>query len=150
MAATPITLASPEVIAAVRDLEDVQLAPRTLADWAARDIAVPSFWDRKRGRAHARRYTFADFFRVIVIVRLRALGVSMQRIRRVLDYIDNAHPDLFRYRTRKLLYFVGDRVVVRAPGEPDMEVPGGQTVIAFDLAEIDRREAREVFNAHAG
>jgi len=129
-----ITLTAPEVVEVIRDLDGETLLPRTLASWAATDVAVPSFWPRKRGRYNPRLYTLPDVARVRLIVRLRGAGISLQRVRSILASIDATNPDLFTRRTTATLVIEGWRgVIVKRPGKADRELPSGQQ--RLDLSE---------------
>lgn len=143
---TTLTLESPDVIRAIRDLDGVDMPLRTLASWATRGVVVPAFWPRKRGRANPRRYTFTDLLRARLVARLRYVaGMSMHDVRRVLRYLDTNVPDVWAWRSEyQLIVSTNGTVLVREPDGPDIDVPTGQTVMEFDLAEI-RNTTREAF-----
>jgi len=132
-----LTLTTPQVVAAIEELEGVELPVWTLTNWAKSDVAVPSHWPRRKGRYNVRHYTLADLNRVRLIVRLRAAGLPMQRVRRVLDYLDSHHSNVFAHRTNKRLIVDGYRVRVHGAGA-DVEAPTGQSVFEFELGELSR------------
>ena len=126
-----IALSTSQLIEAIDETEGIRLTPQTLSTWAQREIAVPSVrWPRKRGRAHARFYSLADLKRIRLIVRLRESGVSMQRVRAILDYIDAYYPQVFSRRTKLELRLVGYRVEIVSPRSA-VEAPSGQVTLRF-------------------
>ena len=133
--AESITFTSPEVIDAIEYLEGVELPPRTLSYWAMTGLVEPSFWPRKRGRWNVRRYTVSDLNRVRLVVRLQTDGLSLQRVRTILETLDTHYPDVFRHRSRKQIVIAGDAVLVRTGTGPDVQLPDGQSVFTFDVAE---------------
>jgi DNA-binding transcriptional MerR regulator len=79
------TLTTPQLLAAVEELEGERLDDSTIGRWAAQGVVEPSAgWDRQTGRHHARRYTTQDLAVVRLVVRLRQAGVSMQRVAAIL------------------------------------------------------------------
>ncbi len=123
-----LALNTPQVIAAVRQLEGQKLNQRTLAAWAQMEIAVPSVaWERKRGRYSARVYNLADLARIRLVVRLRRAGLSMSRVRAVLAYLNRELPEALKPKTQAVLIVDGWRaVIVGHAKSPDLEVPSGQ------------------------
>jgi len=123
-----LTLNTPQVVAAVRQLEGQKLNQRTLAAWAQMEIAVPSVaWERKRGRYSARIYSLADLARIRLVVRLRKAGLSMPRVRAVLAYLNRELPEALKPKTQAVLIVDGWRaILVGQARSPDLEVPSGQ------------------------
>lgn len=130
-----ITLTEIQVLAALRDLEDVDVPRRTLGWWADQGIAEPSIWPRVKGPAGKKHYSLADLRRLRLIVRLRDRhGVSLPRIRPVLAFLDGRYPGVWRLRAEPtVLVDERGRVSVQEPGRAAVDVPSGQTVL--DLVE---------------
>jgi len=140
-----LTLASPQVVTAVKDLEGEDLNPRTLASWAAKGIAVPSFWPKKKGRYNVRHYTLEDLARVRLVVRLRyKKHLSMAKVLSILAYLDRELREALKPKTKDVLIVDGWRgVIVRRPGRAALELPSGQTVLPLnDLVEGNEAAAR--------
>jgi len=140
-----LTLASPQVVAWVKDVEGADLNPRTLASWAAKGIAVPSFWPKKKGRYNVRHYTLEDLARVRLVVRLRKQHLSMAKVLSILAYLDRELRDALKPKTKSVLIVDGwrGRLTVRRPGRPDVEAPSGQTVLPLaDVVKGNEAAAR--------
>ena len=143
----PLTLTTPQVIAAVARLDDLQLTQQTLQEYSATRLVVPSRpAPATGGRGLAHRYTLADLARLRLVLKLRGEGLPMQRVRRVVAEIADRLPELLRPNTRAVLEVVGGRaVIVRRPGEADVEIPGTQLRLPLvDCVKGNAEIARDV------
>jgi len=131
-----LTMTSPQLLAAIRELEGEELHERTLAHWAQMEIAPPSVeWARRRGRKFVRRYNLADLARVRLVMHLKRGGVSMAKIRSVLAFLNGELPEVMKPKTKARLIVDGWRgVIVHRLGRPDVDVPTGQ--LRLDLASV--------------
>lgn len=145
-----LTLTSPEVLAAVLELDGVELPARTLARWAAWGLVVPSVrWDNKRGIAHTRRYNLSDLSRTRLCVALRKNGFSLGDTRVALAYLEHQLPDVLRPHTDAVLQVdTRGRATVHLPGQSDVELkPAGQLRLELKLSDVvkgNERVARKV------
>jgi DNA-binding transcriptional MerR regulator len=85
---TSIALTTNDVIAAVRALEQEPIPERTLARWAASALASPSIRAGAPAPGGGRLYSLTDLARIRLIVQLRRRGLSANRIRILLAYLD--------------------------------------------------------------
>ena len=150
--ATPLYLTSPQLAAALEKLEHERIPLRTIASWAYSNVLVPSVdWQHKR-RA-TRLYTLRDLARARLIVRLRSKGLSMQRVRVALAYLDAAGDtrELFRRNSTAALFFQewrGELVIVRE-GEAPRATSGQLYLPLFKFMVGNVEAAREARRAAA-
>src|SRR5436190_19199634 len=84
-------LSTQEMLQAIETLEGKPVPERTLTYWT-HDGLVPASVRGQRGRRVERWYSRADLLRLRVIVRLKKLGLSLQRIRKALEQVDRSDP----------------------------------------------------------
>lgn len=126
-----IYLTTAQLQAALFSLEGVTVPVRTIALWATTGIVPPSVdWTRRR-RA-PRLYSTHDVARARLVVRMRAQGITMVRVRAVLAHLDAQERDVFRSRSSTVLVINGWRAILHKPGEPGRTVPEGQFVLPLD------------------
>jgi DNA-binding transcriptional MerR regulator len=106
---------------------------RQLDYWAREDIVVPSIADA-RGSGSQRRWSFTDILELKLIKKLMDTGVSLQQVRRALDYV--------RDRLGKSLqdvYLFSDGTSIFAGTSPDEIVDllrGGQGVFGIAVGKV--------------
>lgn len=145
-----LTLTTPELLAAVAQLEGATLPARTLASWAAKGLVLPSVrWDRRRGRYSPRIYSLADVALVRLIVRLRSRGVSMPQVQAMLAYLGAELREVLKPGTRAALVVDGQRVYIQRPGAADVEVPTGQLRLRLDSVLVGNMKAAREARAAA-
>jgi DNA-binding transcriptional MerR regulator len=69
------------------------VAPSALHYWDKSDLIKPSLRPAA-GRGSRRLYSFPDLVQILVVARLRSMGLSLQRIRRCLAYLREEFPHL--------------------------------------------------------
>ena len=84
-------LSTREMLRAIEKLEGAPVPERTLTYWT-HDGLVPASVRGQRGRRIERWYSRADLLRLRVVVRLKKLGLSLQRIRKALEQVDRSDP----------------------------------------------------------
>lgn len=124
--AIPLCLTSEQLATAVSQVEGKVLPVRTLAKWAATRLLTPSVqW------THARRtprlYSLRDMARARLILRLRAAGISMGKVRVILAELaaQDDLRELLSPNSRAVLEVQGWRVILHRRGQAK-ELPDGQ------------------------
>jgi len=136
------TFTAPQVLRLLNDVDGIPIGRDRLTIWAQTGVAVPSFWpvaDGKPGGRYAvRSYTRAELHRVRLVAQLRYVhGVSMPTVRRVLNYLDENHPQVFTKRSTRTLMIAGKAIYLHTPGQPDVQLPDGQAALQFDLRRVE-------------
>ncbi|MDQ1736549.1 MAG: hypothetical protein QOH56_2800 [Pseudonocardiales bacterium] len=103
------------------------LSNRQLAYWAQRDIASPTIEGRVTDHRIVRLYDFRDLMSLLVAVRLRDQGISLQHIRRVVQRLKESGYDQpltqLRFATLgKSIYFQHDDGSWEGDPRPDQIV----------------------------
>jgi len=93
-----------------------QISSRQLQWWDERKVVSPSHKNRRRG------YARQDLFQVLVVAALRAKGLSLQRIRKVLRLLrrDLEQHSLDLWRSETGLYLLTDCSSVHLEQEPQV------------------------------
>jgi DNA-binding transcriptional MerR regulator len=118
----------------------VGLPLRTLDSWDRSGLIKPSL-RQSRGRGGVREYHFNDLIALKIAVKLRTKGISIQSVRKIMDYLNQRYRNDF-YLSNTLL--VADNTNVYEP-QNDVELLSllkkpGQCVFIFAL---DVRPIRE-------
>jgi DNA-binding transcriptional MerR regulator len=147
-------LTSPQLVAAIRELEGVDVPIATLQAWSVAGTLVPTVrWDRAKGRYHPRLYSVGDLLTARLIVRLRYReNVPMPRVREVLAYLDGLGVLRSPAVARRAVVAVDDRsgrVTVGRAGER-IEVPTGQRLLPLQDVAADVRHVAERAMRRAG
>ncbi len=89
------------------------------------------YWDRSgllrpsgrsaQGRGSQRLYSFQDLVKLRAVSGLRKAGVSLQRIRRSLEYLGTAHPEIEDPLRELRLHTDGRNILISSDGEPYLE-----------------------------
>jgi DNA-binding transcriptional MerR regulator len=149
--AIPLTLTSAELVAAVGKLEGKPLPIRTLAKWAAMGVLTPSVqWTGQR--RSPRIYVLRDLAKARLILRLRAAGISMPKVRVILAELAAREDlrELLRPHSRAVLEVNGWRTTLHRDGQVAREVPSGQLLLPLiDVVRGNEDAAREVRRAVA-
>lgn len=111
------------------------LAEARLRYWAQTGFVGPSV--RRGGRAY---YTFEDLIGVKVAKELLDGGLPLQRVRRNLDALRAALPDVERPLTRLRVCSDGDKVVVQGQ-DVAYEPASGQLLLSFAVASLTSQVA---------
>lgn len=117
-------------VARIFDLQEARLRY-----WAQTGFVGPSV-----RRGHRAFYTFEDLLAVKMAKELLEAGLPLQRVRKNLDALRAALPQLDRPLTRLKIACDGDRVVVVAD-DVAFEPTTGQLRLQFDVASLDARIA---------
>lgn len=137
MPTTQFLMTSAQVLRAISELDGEVLALRTLASWASLKLVIPHVWPKQR--LEARLYSPANLAEARLVVRLRRLGLSLQRVRQIM-----ARPDVrqaLKPSTREVLIVQGQRVFVRHPeADVDVEQPSGQYTIRLADVHVGLQE----------
>lgn len=144
--ALPLVLNSKQLLEAVARLEHQRLAPRTLAQWAATNLVLPSV-DWPRRHRSPRLYGLRDLAKARLVLRLRAAGISMPRVRVVMAELAATDdlPMLLRPESRAWLSVDGYRVRIHRVGQPPLELPQRQFVLELrDVAINNAEVVREI------
>jgi DNA-binding transcriptional MerR regulator len=80
-----------QIYSAAAARQIVGLSQRCLDYWDERGIVKPSVVSAS-GRGSERRYSFDDLHRLALVKRLRAAGISLQKIRKALDTLKKRWP----------------------------------------------------------
>jgi DNA-binding transcriptional MerR regulator len=149
MKGTPMKLAltTPELIAAIHELEDADVPTSTAAYWAKIGIVTPSVaWSRQRGRTHQRLYSVADLIRARLVVRMRRAGIPMSIVRTCLAYHGDELADVVRRRAHAELVIDGVRAVIVRRGQ-HVELPSGQIRLPLRDVAVDAETVRRLIAA---
>jgi DNA-binding transcriptional MerR regulator len=114
----------------VRDI--IGLTRRQMQYWAATGLVVPSY---STPGGHA-RYTFEDLVALKTAKRLLGVGVSVQRIRKVMNDLKNVLPKIKRPLSELTLVATGDVILVFYEDTAFEAITGQQWIL--ELAEIQR------------
>lgn len=114
----------------VRDI--IGLTRRQMQYWAATGLVVPSY---STPGGHA-RYTFEDLVALKTAKRLLGAGVSVQRIRKVMDDLKKVLPKIKRPLSELTLVATGDVILVFYEDTAFEAITGQQWIL--ELAEIQR------------
>ncbi len=112
--------------------EIIGLTRRQMQYWAATGLVVPSY---TTPGGHA-RYTFEDLVALKTSKRLLAAGVSVQKIRRVMDELKTVLPKIKRPLSELTLVATGDVILVFYEDTAFEAITGQQWIL--ELAEIQR------------
>jgi DNA-binding transcriptional MerR regulator len=143
-----IYLTTAQLQAALFRLEGVTVPVRSLAEWASTGIVPPSV-DWTRQRRAPRLYSMYDVARARLVVRLRANGVSMPKVRSILAHLNAQEQDVFRSRSATVLVVDGWRAILHKPGEPGRTIPSGQFVLPLDGFIVGNLEAAQAVRRQA-
>ena len=126
-----LTLTTLQLKAALQATEGEDVPERTLAWWAANGIVTPSVRQSKgigiESVTNGHIFNLADLAKARLVVQLRRGGISLQRIRLILSFLERREfRDVLKPTTRAKLVVHGRQVFVIRPGEPDVEAPSGQ------------------------
>ena len=144
MATNRLVFTSPEVEAAVLELDGYRLPTATLASWAARGFVVPSVsWTKRRGKANVRLYSLQDVARCRLLVQLRQAGLGMSKCRTVLAYVERELPDVLKPGTKAKLVVVGFTARI-ATGRQTVEPLTGQLVLPLAGCVVTAAEGRRL------
>lgn len=112
--------------------EIIGLTRRQMQYWAATGLVVPSY---TTAGGHA-RYTFEDMVALKTSKKLLAAGVSVQKIRRVMDQLKEVLPKIKRPLSELTLLATGDVILVFYENTAFEAITGQQWIL--ELAEIQR------------
>ena len=112
--------------------EIIGLSRRQMQYWAATGLVVPS---SNTPGGHA-RYTFEDLVALKTARRLLGAGVSVQRIRKVMDELKKVLPKIKRPLSELTLVATGDVILVFYEDTVFEAITGQQWIL--ELAEIQR------------
>ena len=113
----------------------VGITYRQLDYWARTDLLRPSLQEAK-GSGTQRRYSYRDLLELKVINQMLKSGVSLQSVRRAVDYLrDNLGDDI---ASASLVISENESVLARTDGELIDVLRGGQGVlnIVVELAGV--------------
>lgn len=128
--------AAPTVEHAFRGPKAAKLAGityRQLDYWARQEIVVPSLQEAA-GSGSQRMYSFGDIVRLKLINKLLVTGVSLQQIRKALDYVRDELK-----RPLQDVFLISDGGTIYARTSPDEIIDllaGGQAVFAIAVGKV--------------
>jgi len=121
------------------------LTRRQISHWAKTGLISPTV-DHNKARV-ARLWGFKDLLALRAVRRLLEQNVSLHKVRRVLEFIEDMWPDLENHLTELHFYVIGEGrdVLVLGPGEPfPMSTFKNQGQYAFVImGEEVRKEVEE-------
>jgi DNA-binding transcriptional MerR regulator len=141
MPTTAFTISTQQLLRLVEELDRETLKLVTVGVWHREGIASASF-PATNGPSSGNHYTLADVARVRLVARLRAAGVSMQKVRVILAQLGDQLPRMLKPGSKAVIVVDGQRgVIVREPGRPDRELPGGQFRLQLSEVVVDEKTA---------
>lgn len=124
------------------------LTQRQLGYWAATEVVVPQE-TRGSGTGRRLRYSYADLVRLSVIKRLLDAGMSLQAIRRSIDFLRTL-PEVTEPLTD--VYLTSDGTTIYAQQGADRVLDalrGGQMVLALGLDGVVRQLDAQIVELRA-
>lgn len=124
------------------------LTQRQLGYWAATHVVEPRE-TRGSGTGRRLRYSYEDLVRLSVIKRLLDAGMSLQAIRRSIDFLRTL-PDITEPLTD--VYLTSDGTTIYAQRGEDQVLDalrGGQMVLALGLDGVVRQLDAQIVELHA-
>jgi DNA-binding transcriptional MerR regulator len=140
MPTTSFTISTQQLLRLVEELDGETLKLVTVGVWHREGIASASF-PATNGPSSGNHYTLADVARVRLVARLRAAGVSMQKVRVILAQLGDQLPRMLKPGSKAEIVVVDRGVIVREPGRPERELPGGQFRLRLEEVLVDRQTA---------
>jgi DNA-binding transcriptional MerR regulator len=113
-----------------------RVAEQRLTDWERTGFLRASIPAKRRGVS--RRYTFRDLVALRVVADLRAAGISLQMLRKVVAYLRSRDGlSATEVLTRTNLVTDGDRVY-EVDGNVTIQIPSGQRMFIHVMIPLDR------------
>jgi DNA-binding transcriptional MerR regulator len=106
---------------------------RQLDYWARENIVVPTVHNPS-GSGSQRLWSFTDILEIKLIKKLMDTGISLQKVRKALDYVHNE-----LQRPLKDVFLVSDGTTIFARTSPDQIIDilaGGQAVFAIAVGKV--------------
>ena len=112
------------------------VSPRQVEHWATSDVVRPSI--PAEGKGTRRGYSFKDLVAMRVAKRLKDEGISLQKIRKALEYLRKNFPDVKEPLAELRLLTDGETIFLmdRDPQKILATLRGGQFVFSLALGEI--------------
>jgi DNA-binding transcriptional MerR regulator len=139
-----LVLTVQQLAVVLAELESVTVPRRNFTYWAQAGALVPSV--RYTGTKNPNErllYSWRDVPRARLLVRLRAAGLHLGKVRLVLAHLDAYAPDVFARQPRATLVLDGWRVRLVRAGTPAQEIPDGQFVLPLAELVAGSRDAAE-------
>ena len=132
-----VGLTSLEVREMLKIMEGAAPSRVLLQRWVSTGLVTPSVLSvGKQGRWNLSLYSWNDFAQLRLVMRLRREGVSMLRVKTIFSYCrEQLVEALVEGSASSIQVLRSGKAVVTTPTS-EIEVPSGQTVLRFGLAEF--------------